>query len=477
MKQIRKYFIVMFMALLTSSAFAQLSPVDFMRYNPRASYANPATYTYDDGYFDMLLGGINIGAMNVGLKYDNFFKFNSQGYPTTLDLNQGVASLRDVNYMNTNISLDIFSCGLRTKHGYFTYTHRFREMESLTYSKDLVKLLAQGNAAFLGESNPANIDIRLATRAFQEFDFGYQMSLMDQLNIGVRLKFLMGYVDLKMDGMSMKLYTDPETYALRLTADNAIIRGTLPYEFTEDMEIVDSRFNVANLFKNYGGGIDLGAEYRFDDQWSAAAAINDLGFIVWNNHAVQLDGKLKDEGSFYQDGAFVFNGLNSEQINGIMNTEGYLEQLTDSLKNYYDYTVTNLSGYTTGLNTNFMVRGNYDLTPNHRFSAQFMGYNMGLGIQPAFTVAYTGSFAKRYDVVATYTMMKGSFDNIGIGLSANFGGILLYVASNNVLGFFNPANRTQIHAQLGISFTSGQMTDRSETIIMKDKANEENLEE
>lgn len=463
----------MFMALLTSSAFAQLSPVDFMRNNPRASFANPATYTHDNGYFDLALGGINVGVMNVGLKYDNFFRFNAQGYPTTLDLDKGVASLRDVNYMNSNINFDIFSCGLRTKYGYFTYTHRFREMESIAYSKDLVQLLAQGNSAFLGESNPANIDLRIATRAFQEFDLGYQMSLMEQLNIGVRLKFLMGFIDLKSEGLNMKLYTDPDTYALRMTADKAIIRGTLPYEFTDSLTIVDNRFNIANLFKNYGGGIDLGAEYRFDDHWSVAAALNDLGFIVWNNHSIQFEGEIKDEGSFYQDGAFVFNGLNSEQINNIINTEGYLDALTDTLKNYYNLTANNLDGYTTGLNTNFMVRGNYDLTPNHRFSAQFMGYNLGLGIQPAFTLAYTGSFAKKYDVVATYTMMKGSFDNIGIGLSANFGGILLYVATNNLLGFFNPANRTQIHGQLGISFTSGQFTDRSETIILKDKANEE----
>lgn len=464
------------MALLTSSAFAQLSPVDFMRNNPRASFANPATYTQDDGYFDLLLGGINFGGMNVGLKYDNFFRFDAEGYPTTLDLNQGIASLRDVNYMNSYFNLDIFNCGLRTKHGYFTYTHRFRELESLSYTKDLVQLLAQGNSAFLGESNPANVELKLAARVFQEFDFGYQMSLMEQLNIGIRLKFLMGFMDLKTNGLGIKLYTDPETYALKVTTDKGIITGTLPYEFTDSLTIVDKRFNIANLFKNYGGGIDLGAEYQINDQWGVAAAVNDLGFIVWNNHAVQFETELQDGGSFYQDGSFVFSGLTPDQIDGIMNTEGYASELADSLLNYYKVTVNNLDSYTTGLNANFMVRGYYDLTPNHRFSAQFMGYNLGLGIQPAFTLAYTGSFSKKYDVVATYTMMKGSFDNIGIGLSANFGGVLLYVATNNLLGFFNPANRTQLHAQVGLSFTSGQFTDRSETIILRDKANEKNAE-
>ena len=116
-----------------------------------------------------------------------------------------------------------------------------------------------------------------------------------------------------------------------------------------------------------------------------------------------------------------------------------------------------------------MVRGYYDLTPQHRFSAQLMGYNMGLGMKPAMTLAYTGSFVNKYDVVATYTMMPGSYDNIGIGLSANFGGFLIYVASNNILGFFNPANISQVNAQFGISFTSAERISRSETIILRDQ--------
>ena len=69
-------------------------------------------------------------------------------------------------------------------------------------------------------------------------------------------------------------------------------------------------------------------------------------------------------------------------------------------------------------------------------------------------------------------MMPGSFDNLGIGLSANLGGFLIYVASNNIFGFFNPANRSMVHAQMGISFTSGVRISRAETIVIKDKAAE-----
>lgn len=481
MKHIRIIATIVFMAVLSSASVAQIvSPVDFMRYNPRSVNANPAFYTTDYGYFDLMLGGYDFGAQNIGLKYDNFFRFNAAGQPTVLDLDNGVASLRDENFLNTYVNVDIFNCGRRTRHGYFVYSHRFREIESMSYNKDMVKLLANGNAAFLGEENPADIRLNLSARMFQEFNFGYQMCLTDQWNIGFRLKFLMGFMDIQTNALNAQLYTDPETYALKLmTATD--IRATLPYEFTMEngkMKIVDKRFNPACLFKNYGFGVDLGGEYKINDQWGVAAALNDLGFIKWNNHSVNFVGEIQDGGSFYDNGAFVFTGLTNEQVDAIMNDADFASHVIDSLMGYFQLTPQNMTeGYKTGINTNMMVRGYFDVTPEHRFSAQFMGYNLGIGMKPAMTLAYTGSFREQYDVVATYTMMPGSFDNIGIGLSANFGGLLMYVATNNVLGFFNPANRTNLNAQFGISFTSGDKISRAETVIIRDKAAEQVAEE
>ena len=473
MKNIRLYITLMFVAVLTSSSMAQLSPVDFMRNNPRATFANPATYTVDNGYFDLAIGGINFGLINSGLKYDKFFKFDGNGYPTTLDLDKGIASLQNVNYLNTYLNFDIFNCGLRTKHGYFTYTHRLRETESLSFTKDLLQLIAQGNASFLGDSNPANIELSVAARVYQEFDFGYQMALTDHLDIGIRAKFLMGFADVKANALSAKLYTDPDTYAMKLALDPITVRGTFPYQFQigDDyaLSIVDRRFNPANLFRNYGFGFDLGAAYQINDEWGVAAAINDLGLISWNNYSVEFKAEVQDGGSFYEDGSIVFPGLNSDQLHGLLFDSTYVNSLMYSLSGYYQLSVNPLARYNTGLNTNFMVRGYYNITPEHRFTAQFSGYNCGLGIKPALTLAYTGSFGGKYDVVATYTIMNGRFDNLGVGLSANFGGILLYVASNNIIGFFNPANSSQLNVQLGISFTSGESTSRSEKVIIKAK--------
>lgn len=469
MKNLNRFLAVTVLAMAVGAAEAQtVSPVDFMRNNSKALYANPATFTPDKFYFDIALGNVNLGFQNTGLKYDNFFDFDANGYPVVLNINKGVAAMERNNYLNTDLSLDVFSLGFRTKHGFVTYSHRVRAFESLAYSRDLFQLVSEGNASFLGQNNPANLNIGLYTRAYQDFSLGWQMCLTEKLNFGVRLKFLAGLADARAD-INAKLYTDPETYALRLTA-GAEGRAAVPFDlFTEDGELNYhgiSGFNYRHLLNNYGGGIDLGAEYRINDQWGVAAAVNDLGWISWNNSPAHFVAGLEDGGSFYHDGGIEFAGLTEEQINGMLDNPDYLSQLTDSLMGYVGFDVTT-ARYSSMLNTSAMVRGYFDLTSNHRFSAQLLGYYTGNGIKPAATLAYTGSFNSRYDVVAMYTVMPGSYDNIGIGLSANFGILQLFVASNNILGFFNPLNTSQLNFQFGVSITSLNKRNRDEEVVIR----------
>ena len=482
MKKIRIIAVVLTMGVFPALATAQnISPVDFMRNNPRAAYANPAFFTADYGFFDMALGGINVSVQNIGFKYDKFMRFNASGQPVAINLNQGVSSLRNTNYFNTFLDFDIFNCGRQTKHGYFTYSHRIREMESFRYNKGAMELLANGNAAFLGVDHPAKLDLGLSLKAYQEFNFGYQMCLTERLNIGARVKFLMGLADAKSKSLNMQLVTDPETYAMSISGA-VDVRTTLPYELLLNqghLSVLDSRFNIANLFKNYGAGIDLGAEYRINDEFGVAAAINDLGFIRWNHFSTRFYAGIEDAGGYYQNGSFVFSGLTSEEINQIISDPNGLSSAVDTLIRYFSIGSETMKGYTSGLNTTMMVRGYYDLTPQHRFSAQLTGYASGVGFRPAMTLAYTGSFLDKFDVVTTYTMMKGSYGNVGVGLSADLGGFLVYVASSNVFGFFNPVNTSNLNFQFGISFTSGYKTRRNDRVVIKDIVVEieENTEE
>ena len=113
-----------------------------------------------------------------------------------------------------------------------------------------------------------------------------------------------------------------------------------------------------------------------------------------------------------------------------------------------------MGSYNASLNTNIMLRGNYDYDAYNRFSAQLQGCFLGSGFRPAVTLAYCGSFFRRLDVCATYTVMPHSYDNIGLGISGRLGKTcILYFTTNNVFGLFKPLGTSGMNAQVGMVFS------------------------
>ena len=104
------------------------------------------------------------------------------------------------------------------------------------------------------------------------------------------------------------------------------------------------------------------------------------------------------------------------------------------------------------LNSNLLLRGNFDVDAHNCFSLQVQGRFLGSGFRPAATLAYSGSFFKTIDVCATYTVMPNSYDNIGLGLAFNIGTFHIYATTNNVIGCFKPLNTSSLNAQVGIVF-------------------------
>ena len=71
--------IALFAALAFGSVMAQqVSPVDFMRYNPYQMNANPATDLPYSSVMSLVIGDIGIDVQNTTLRFDNCFDFDAQ---------------------------------------------------------------------------------------------------------------------------------------------------------------------------------------------------------------------------------------------------------------------------------------------------------------------------------------------------------------------------------------------------------------
>ncbi len=466
-------FIAAVLSLSVSMAsFAQeASPVDFMRFNPNNAFSNAATDSPYFGYFGIGCGNFSNAFRNSGLFYDDLFRFDSEGYPVAINMTTVDAGLKDMNKLGVSSSIDVFSCGRQLKTGFFTFSYRFRTQGACTFSRDLVTLFAKGNSAFMGESHPANIDMSVDAKAFSELNFGYQLNLSDKLSLGARAKFLMGFANVRSKSINMRLFTDPDTYALRLT-DQIDMDVCSPNAFTFEngkFRFADGHFHFGSLYRNPGLGIDLGAEYKLDEHFGVAAALNDLGFIVWKRNAMHIKGSPKNAGTLYQDGSVVFDGFDPHQFRLLVNDKEYRQQYLDTLSQYLG-----LEGetqkYITGLNTNMLLRGFYDINPDHRATAQLQGWFAGKEFIPSFTLAYNATFIDVFDLVATYTATPYCYTNFGLGVGMHFYYFYLYAATNNIVSVFDPANARQFSAQVGLMFTHNKVNRKR--IVMGDDVQE-----
>ena len=457
MKTNNLYKILSVLALVFAFASAkgqQVSPVDFMRLNPYQMNANPAADLPYQSVMSLVIGNIGLDVENTTLRYDNLFEFDAQNRPSIVNLRQFANSLKENNFLGVQANWDLFTLYKRFNKDLWTFNWGVKVQGDLKYSDGLFKLLGYGNSAFVGEDNPVKVNMDLNLMAYQEWAIGYQMNVTEQLSVGGKAKLLFGVVDVKTDVFNAELYTDPDTYALRLK-EHALVKAAMPNAVYIDETgklMGNGPFSMGELFRNPGFGIDLAAEYHYDEEFSVVAAIQDLGFIHWGKNNITMTSQLNDVGQFYDNGSFLFSGLDWEQIQLISSDESYREQFLDTLRQYFQLEFSPLEKYNTDLNTNFLLRGNYDLDDQNRFSAQVQGCFLGSGFRPALTVAYCGSFYDNLNVCATYTMMPHSYDNIGFGISAMIETCNIYLTTNNLFGLFKPMNASRFNAQVGIVF-------------------------
>lgn len=445
------------LALFLAVTFGQaqtVSPVDFMQMNPYQMNANPAADLPYESVASLFVGNIGLDVQNTTLRFDNLFDFDAQGRPTTLNMQQFANSLKTSNFLGFDAKWDLFTLYRRLNKGMLTFNYGLKVQGDTKFNDGLFKLLGYGNGAFVGEDNPATMHLDVNAQAYQEFAVGYQIKVTEQLLLGGRAKLLFGLANVKTDACDAMLFTDADTYALRLR-ENIAMKAALPnavYVDANGQLSGDGPFSVGELFRNPGFGIDLAAEYRFAERFSAVAAVHDLGFIHWGKNNIQVNGGINEAGQFYDNGDFLFNGLDVDQLQLIISDDSYRELFLDTLQQYFQLEFAPLEKYTTALNTNILLRGNYDLDADNRFSVQVQGRFLGSGFRPAMTLAYSGSFFNMLDVCATYTLMPNSYDNIGLGIAGNFGTFHIYATTNNVVGLFKPLNASGWNAQVGIVF-------------------------
>lgn len=292
------------------------------------------------------LGNINVGAQsNVGV---NTFLYPYGNDKLTTFMNGNISSseflgkLKDNNRINVDLNMTLLSAGFRAWGGFNTIDINMRSTTSLNLPRGLFEFMKLG----MNSSNSVYEmdDLGISSNNYAEIALGHSRQINDKLNVGGKLKFLLGLgnVDVKMNDMKVQMAEDK--WMVQANGEmNASVKGlTMPTKGESGKEVNSPSEKDLIDWENidldnpgltgFGMAVDLGATYKLREDLTLSAAILDLGFISWNNTI-----KAATSNKPWEFDGFKNIAMGSDDADGDKPLEDQLEDLGKDVENYASF--------------------------------------------------------------------------------------------------------------------------------------------
>ncbi|MCM1517636.1 MAG: DUF5723 family protein [Pseudoflavonifractor sp.] len=232
------------------------------------------------------LGNLNV-QMHGNLHVRDIL-YNVNGRTTTflnpwVDAGTFLNSLSNRNKVGADINIPVLAGGFNAWGGYNTVSISARARVDASLPKSVFTLLKEGI-----ENTTYDIsDIRAHADAYAEIAFGHSRQINDRWRVGGKLKFLIGggNVDLYLDRADLTLGEDNWT-AVTDARIRSSVKGfsykTKVNDNTGHRYVSGAKVDGTGV-NGFGIGIDLGGEFKLNDDFRFSAAILDFGFISWGN--------------------------------------------------------------------------------------------------------------------------------------------------------------------------------------------------
>lgn len=335
---------------------------------------NPAVGN-DDNYVSMPgLGNVDITVHgNIGIK-DVLYNVNGK---TTLFTNPMVSAseflgnINDNNRFGTDIKLKIIGTGFKAFKGYNTIGINVRSNVSSNIPGTLFSLAKEG----LSNKAYDIKDLKTHSDAYVEVALGHSRKIDDRWRVGATLKFLLGAanVDAHFDKAKISFSGDDWTAVSNATVESSAKglkyktetkeRGPegnkTRHTYVTDLDVDGTGLNGLGL------AVDLGAEFKLNDDWKFSAALLDLGFISWSNNMV---ASTNGDRTFSLD-KYTFNA-DKDKDNSF---ENEMNRLTGDLATLYELQDQgDKGGRSTALAATLNIGAEYTLPVYRRMTFGFL---------------------------------------------------------------------------------------------------------
>ena len=407
------------------------------------------------------LSGVSVNYLNSSFTVEDLlFKRDDSVY---MDVNKFYKSLHKRNYIAFNNENSILSIGVKAKSWYGTLDITQKNDFLFRYNKDLFTFLKYGNT-----DHPSMDFGKLGVNlnSYIEVALGLSKRVNSKLTVGGRLKYLAGIANAHMTDSELDVVTERDgtmkihsRQNIRITAPVNIRNEQtgLPFEPNQPIDWDDFDFNTDDIgvadflnTKNPGFAIDLGGEYQFNDKIKLFASLTDLGFIHWGNKDFQYN--FYQDARFTWEGADISNSVNKDNV-GYISIDSAFTKLTDQLKDSLQLRSRGRA-YTTMVSPKLYLGATYQLNRTFYVGGLFRASLVDKMFIPSLTASVNGRLMRNVSASVSYSITRGSYVNLGAGVTAKLGPFQLYLETDNLLAC-NYTNTQSANARFGINLLFG----------------------
>jgi len=396
----------------------------------------------------------NIIYPGEGLQSDSLVTVFSNLSDATQFMNQ----LRKTNYLAFESNIDIIQATLNFRNQAFSFSITDKIITRFYYGEDFMRFLYELNGKNLLGTN-ANFTLGYDFNYYREYAFGYQRDINEKLSIGAKAKVLFGKANIYTENNSFQWRTDAIDYTYyfntdlkinysipAFTLDNLYYSDSLHSFVIEDSVADVDMFDAIDYFtnnENRGLGLDLGATYILNNQFTFYGSIIDLGFIKWKTNS----NTLTNNGDFIFSGIDVSRVLNSDSLS-------FQDILMDTIFHSTEVKFNN-TAYSKFLPTKIYLGSTYTLNEKIAFGILVRGEIFQRKLHSSLTLSSNFYLSRKFQTAVTYSILNNSFLNFGLGFIYNTGPFQFYIVNDNITGMIFPQTARNINFRFGINWVFG----------------------
>ncbi|HYW96889.1 MAG TPA: DUF5723 family protein [Bacteroidales bacterium] len=429
----------------------------FMKGVPQSYLVNPA-FQPDCSFFLGLpgLSPLQVQAGNRSFSLGDVLTYNNETgmliTPFHPDGNKQafLALIRDRNSFEYQVSTSILSFGSLVSEGtYFNFDVRERVTGNVSLPGDLLRFPVFGpDSAMTYDFNGLGIDMN----AFSEFSLGISQKIGDRLSVGLKGKVLFGQANLRTKKTDFVFTSNEDAWPVHsnIELDAAVPFVNVVYDENGMIDFDKSglRDNLEKDIprlainpRNFGLAMDVGVDFRALDWLQLSASLVDFGRIKWKDGVHNLKNNVDYE----------FLGIKIDP-----DDDDIMQSFADSLDETFNNFTATEEGYSTWLPSKLYAGAAFYVHPKISFGI-LSGTSFYNGdVRQQFTLSANLYPVKLISTTFSYSVIDGTYKNIGFGLALKGGPFNMYLVSDTGPSvYFWPLDTRYINLKIGFNLVFG----------------------